>query len=101
MSKDLINKKLIRHLAGLVKLRLGDEVDELTDDLKEIVDHFNELEEVDTEGIEPVSGGTELINVMREDSYNDEDCLSKDEAIKSFPEEKDGYLKTPSILNHE
>ncbi len=100
MSKDLINKKLIKHLAGLVKLRLGDEVDDLTDDLKEIVDHFNELEEVDTEGVEPVSGGTELVNVMRKDSY-DNRGLSKEETIKNFPEEKDGYLKTPSILNHE
>ncbi len=56
------------------------------------------MNEVDTEGVEPVSGGTDLINVMREDEYDKEKKLDGGPAVESFPEEKDGYLKTPPVF---
>jgi aspartyl/glutamyl-tRNA(Asn/Gln) amidotransferase C subunit len=101
MSKDLIDKNLIDHLAGLAKIKLEGDSEKLTNDLKEIVGYFENIKEVSVENINPVSGGTDLINITRGDVYKEEESLDNSIALDSFPEKKDGYSKTPPVFNHE
>ncbi len=98
MGKDVIDKKLIEHLAGLARLNLDEDEEKIIDDLKEIVGYFEILKEVDIEGAEPVSGGTSLLNVVREDRYDEGKKLDGEGVVQSFPEEKDGYLKVPPVF---
>lgn len=98
MSKEIINKKLIEHLAGLSRIDLDEDENEITDDLKEIVGYFEVLKKIDVEDVEPVSGGTDLENEVREDKYDEEKKLDGKPAVESFPEKKDGYLKTPPVF---
>jgi len=93
-----IDKELINNLAELARLDLGGDEKEITENLKKIVDYFEELKEIDTEDVLPVSGGTDLVNEFREDEYDKEKQLSKDKAVQAFPEEKDGYLKVPPVF---
>jgi len=98
MTKEPIDKKLVEHLADLVKIKLGGDKKKITEDLKKVVGYFEELKEINTENVEPVSGGTLLENVVREDEYSKDKKLSAELAIKEFPESKDGYLKTPPVF---
>lgn len=92
-----ITKKEIKHLAELARLEI-DEKDEakLERDLEEILNYFNELKELNTEDVEPLTGGTSLVNSLREDEPERTSDTMKGK--ESFPEEKDGYLKVPSVF---
>lgn len=93
-----INKKLLEKLASLSHIEIEDEEGELIEDFKEIVDYFEELEELDIEDVEPVSGGTDLINSFRDDDSEDK-RLDPKPALDELPEKKDGFLKVPSVFD--
>lgn len=95
-----INKKSLEHLAGLARIELKkDEEEKFLTDLKNILDHFRELQALNTENVQPLTGGTEQKNVMREDIVFEESHFVKAEKITGqFPEEEKGYLKIPPIF---
>jgi len=94
----ILDKKHLEHLAALSRIELHkDEEDKLLADLRKILDHFKELEEVNTKNVPPISGGTALKNVMREDEVR-EDRLKSDKAVEQFPDQEHGFLKVPPVF---
>ncbi len=98
-----INKNTLKQLAELARIKLTTkEGDEQLKDLKNILKHFEELEEVDTDGVAPMNGGTLLKNAFRDDSINlEKKSQFVDDTgriIEGFPETDKGYLKVPKIL---
>lgn len=95
----LIGKKELEHLAGLARLEIdGRGEEKLANDLEKILGHFDELKEVNTDGIEPMTGGTFLENVWREDEAKKE-RLTSETSTSAFPDKDDGYLKIPAVFN--
>lgn len=94
-----LHKKDVEHLASLARLELSlHEAEMLTKDLEKILDHFEELKEVITDGVLPLTGGTGLNNIAREDTaeVNDDTGLGKDQ----FPSANDdGFLKIPAVFS--
>jgi len=102
-----INKKTLEHLADLARIKLGaTEEKKFLDDLKKILDHFKELEEINTEGVEPMpgltgQGDTQLKNIFREDArLKDEKDREREtrNIVDGFPETEKGYLKIPPVF---
>lgn len=95
-----INKKSLEHLADLARLELqANEEEKFLKDLTNILDHFKELEAVNTDNVAPMTGGTELTNVMREDAIFAEDHYADAGKItRQFPEHEKGYLKVPPVF---
>lgn len=94
----LLDKKHLEHLAKLARIELKEsEEKKFLEDLRKILDHFQELQEVDTENVSPMAGGTESKNVWRGDEIK-ENRLRGDLAVNSFPEQKNRYLKTPPVF---
>ncbi|OGY63449.1 MAG: hypothetical protein A3I89_04510 [Candidatus Harrisonbacteria bacterium RIFCSPLOWO2_02_FULL_41_11] len=92
-----INKKLLENLAELARIELkAEEEEKIQKDLGAVLDYFKELQVVNTDGIEPMAGGTELKNVLREDELGKTDDTGR--GPEQFPETKNGYLKTPPIF---
>ena len=61
----------VHHLAQLSSLQLSDsEVENLRADLENIINHINQLNEVDTSGVEPTYQVTGLENVWRGDEID-------------------------------
>ena len=89
----MLTKKDLEHLAALarIELRAGEE-EKLQKDLVSILDHFQELQALDTSAAVPMTGGTVLKNALREDIL-DETIMGK--GPDAFPDKKDGYLKVP------
>jgi aspartyl-tRNA(Asn)/glutamyl-tRNA(Gln) amidotransferase subunit C len=92
-----IGKKELEHLAKLARIELAPgEEEKLLKDLGNILDHFKELNELDTVNITPMTGGTALMNVLREDE--ERESTNRGAGVDAFPESKDGYLKVPPVF---
>ncbi|MCR4275471.1 MAG: Asp-tRNA(Asn)/Glu-tRNA(Gln) amidotransferase subunit GatC [Candidatus Wolfebacteria bacterium] len=94
-----IDKKTLEHLADLARIKITEkEEDKLVEDLKKILNFFEELRELDTEKIPPMAGGTDLKNTTREDETNKELVKNRDILINSFPEKEGDFLKIPPVF---
>lgn len=93
----MLTKKDLEHLAELsrIDLKAGEEK-KLVKDLSSILDYFKELQELNTDNVQPMTGGTDLSSVVREDVLEKDSETGKGK--EGFPEEKDGYLKTPPVF---
>ena len=92
-----INKKTLEHLAQLARLELGEhEKEKLLVDLPKILDHFKELQELDTSEVPPLTGGTDLRNVFREDGASE--STNRGEGVDAFPKKEGGFLKVPPVF---
>jgi aspartyl-tRNA(Asn)/glutamyl-tRNA(Gln) amidotransferase subunit C len=91
-----IDKSLIRHVAKISRLKLTEkEIQEFLPQLKEIVDAFSKIQEVDTKNTEPSYHPIELKNRMREDIPGK--CLDHETALRNT-QNKDGYIKGPKVI---
>ena len=92
-----IDKELIEHVAAVARLKLTDkEIDEFIPQLKEVLDAFSSLKEVDTKGVIPSFQPVELKNVFRDDVVSD--SLSQEDALLNTEHKKDGYFKGPKAV---
>lgn len=96
-----IDKKELEHLAALARLELDPKEEEkLLTDLGAILDHVKELQALDTSNVEPMTGGTDLKNVFREDGADNGGPENTDRGagVDAFPESQDGFLKIPPVF---
>lgn len=92
-----INKKNLKHLAELARVELlGKEEERIFKDLQKILDHFEELKELNTESVTPMTGGTSLKNVFRADER--EGATNLGAGAHAFPKEKNGFLEIPPVF---
>ena len=94
-----INEQLLVHLAELARLDLGaQEKEKFLGDLQNILDHFKELEKLDTNDVAPMTGGTSLVNVFREDASRIQTYKDTEKIVESFPEREGRQNKVPPIF---
>jgi aspartyl-tRNA(Asn)/glutamyl-tRNA(Gln) amidotransferase subunit C len=96
-----IGKKELEHLAKLSRIEIDPaEADKLIADLGAILDHFKELQELPTADVVPMTGGTVLTNVFREDGEESggPENTNRGAGVDAFPESKDGYNKVPAVF---
>ncbi|MBU4348661.1 Asp-tRNA(Asn)/Glu-tRNA(Gln) amidotransferase subunit GatC [Patescibacteria group bacterium] len=92
-----IDKKNLKHLSELARIKISpEEESRLLKDFEGILDCFEELKKLNVSNVVPMTGGTNLKNVVREDEFNAVKDLGKGK--EAFPETKDDYLKVPSIF---
>lgn len=96
----MISKQDVRHIAHLARIELTPEEEEkFTDELSAIFGFVEELNQVDTEGIEPMTGGTLLESVMRKDQELQEDTNRKSqELLEEAPETRGGYVRVKAVF---
>lgn len=92
----MITKEQVEHVAKLARLALTDEEKELyTKQLSKILDYIDQLNEVNTEGVEPMTQPIPKVNVMREDIVRK--IFDKDSVLKNAPHEEYGFFRVPKI----
>ena len=75
---------------------LREEVEELTNDLDAIISFAEELNELDTENVEPTSHVLDMKNIFREDVSKP--GLPVEEVLKNAPDHENGQIKVPAII---
>ena len=92
----MISKEEVKHVAKLARLELtDDEVEKYSKQLGDILKHVEQINEVDTQGVEPMPHAIPVYNVMREDVVKYEE--TKEELLKNAPYEEDGFFRVPKI----
>ncbi len=92
-----ITKKELDHLAELSRLEIRDkDSQKLEHKLSEILAYFNELKEVNTDEVLPLTSGVNLVNSTREDI--EERSKDTGNGKEQFPKSDNGYLSVPSVF---
>ncbi|NIR14850.1 MAG: Asp-tRNA(Asn)/Glu-tRNA(Gln) amidotransferase subunit GatC [Desulfobacterales bacterium] len=94
---ERISRGEVKHVAKLARLKITEpEADAYQKELNAVLEHFEALQELDTENVEPMSHVLEIKNVWREDEPRKS---SKAESLMAnAPNEESGYFKVPKIL---
>ncbi|WP_010502169.1 Asp-tRNA(Asn)/Glu-tRNA(Gln) amidotransferase subunit GatC [Paenibacillus elgii] len=92
-----ITVKDVEHVAALARLELSDrEKEQFTEQLNAILKYAGQLEQLNTDDVEPTSHAMPLVNVMREDEVSP--SLPIEKVLLNAPDEEDGQIKVPAVL---
>ncbi|MBT2684526.1 Asp-tRNA(Asn)/Glu-tRNA(Gln) amidotransferase subunit GatC [Bacillus sp. ISL-37] len=92
-----ISEEQVKHVAHLARLAITEEEAQmLTDQLDKIITYAEQLNELNTDHVEPTAHVLEIKNVMREDRAKE--GLPREEVLKNAPEHQDGQIKVPGIM---
>jgi aspartyl-tRNA(Asn)/glutamyl-tRNA(Gln) amidotransferase subunit C len=87
----------VKHVAHLARLAVTEEeAEKFKRLLDQIITFAEQLNELDTENVEPTSHVLDIRNVMREDAAKP--GLPNEEVLKNAPDHQDGQIKVPSIM---
>jgi aspartyl-tRNA(Asn)/glutamyl-tRNA(Gln) amidotransferase subunit C len=96
---NMLTREEIVHIASLARIGLSEsEIESYRKDLSAILDYFKQLEQLDTENVEPISHITGMENVFRADHSEDFGSLGRKAILENAPETKDEYIKVKSVL---
>lgn len=92
-----LTKKDVDWVAHLARLSLTeDELAEMTAQLGAIVDYVQALQQVNTQGVEPMAHALDLANVFRADEPAP--SLPVDAALANAPDRRDNYYRVPAVF---
>ena len=92
-----LDKETIKNIANLAKIKVPDEnLDHLTKELSSIMDWVEQLNSVNTDGVEPLASVIDVTLPLREDKITDGDCRNK--ILANGPEVEDGYFAVPKVI---
>ncbi len=95
MSIDI---KTINKISTLAKLKINEEkAYELETELSNILDWIDQLNQVDTSGVEPLTGVVKASLFQREDLINEDN--KKDLVLKNSPETAEGFFVVPKVVD--
>lgn len=92
-----LDKHTIEKLAELSKLEFKeDELNGIQKDLEQMIAFVEKLNEINTDGVEPLTHISEDENQLREDLVNDSVDITT--ALKNAPAAKDRYFTVPKVI---
>jgi aspartyl-tRNA(Asn)/glutamyl-tRNA(Gln) amidotransferase subunit C len=87
----------VRYIARLARLRFTEEEEGLmAEQMSKILDYMDQLNELDTEGVPPMSHVLDLTNVFREDVATRR--ISREEALRNAPDADEAYFRAPKVI---
>jgi len=87
----------IEKVAKLARLELSErEKNTFGNQLEQILTYMEQLNRIDTTGVEPTSHAIPIQNAFREDETNP--SFPREEVLGIAPEEGDGHFKVPRII---
>ena len=95
---EKLTEEQVRHIAKLARLKCSDdEIKEFTGQLGAILEYIAQLEEVDTENVEPLAHCLPIHNVFRKDEVRP--SLSNEEALANAPQRDGEFFVVPKVLD--
>ena len=92
-----INDELIDRLSTLARLQFeGDQKEKIKQDMERMLDFVDKLNEVDTQGVDPLIHMTEEFNRLRKDEVTSE--TSQEETLRNAPSKDTYYFKVPKVI---
>ena|SRR5687767_7070585 len=96
MSKK-IDKETVDQIAHLARLEFNDkDKEEIIKDLNNMLAFVEKLNELNTDGVEPLIYMTDEVNHLREDEPRLE--ITQKEALQNAPKHDSDYFKVPKVV---
>ncbi len=87
----------VRHTAALARIGMTDsEIESMRGELSNILDNFDALGRVDTEGVEPTGHSVRIDSVMRDDRVFE--SLPREDVLANAPLCEDGFVRVRAVL---
>ena len=92
-----LDTSTVKNIAFLARLKVPDEdLERLAGELSNIIGWVEQLAEVDTEGVEPMTSVVEMTLPKRPDTVTDGDCA--DQVLANAPEPEGSYYAVPKVV---
>jgi aspartyl-tRNA(Asn)/glutamyl-tRNA(Gln) amidotransferase subunit C len=92
-----VTPEQVRHIARLARIAMSDEeIAALAPELNNILGWVEQLGEVSTEGVEPLSAVIDQKLRLRDDVVNDGDC--RDAVLGNAPAAEHGFFAVPKVI---
>lgn len=92
-----VSKEEVQYVADLARLHLDEEETEsLAEDMNRILEYVSTLQEVDTEGVEPLEHVIDLEHRFRDDTAGEP--VPHEEALKNAPDADSDYFRVPRVI---
>ena len=92
-----VDKAEVAHIAALARIRLDDaELEPLAAELSQILSWVEQLGEIDTDGVAPMTSVAAMRLPMREDVVTDGDC--RDAILGNAPQTAKGFFAVPKVV---
>ena len=92
-----LSESEVRHVAMLARLALTDgQVQTLREELNSILGHIDTIQQLDLEGIEPMTHAIAVVNETRADVVRP--GLSREAALLNAPDAEAGAFRIPRIV---
>jgi aspartyl-tRNA(Asn)/glutamyl-tRNA(Gln) amidotransferase subunit C len=93
-----LDKAEVAGIATLARIRLAeDELEPLAAELSQILTWVEQLGEVDTDGVAPMTSVAALRLPMRDDSVTDGNC--RDAILGNAPQSAKGFFVVPKVVD--
>ena len=87
----------VRHIAKLARIAMSDaELERLVPELNAIIGWVEQLGEVDTDGVEPLTAVIDQTLRLRADVVDDGDC--RDAVLANAPDAQHGFFAVPKVI---
>ena len=92
-----VDAATVRHIARLARIAVSDaEVEALAPELNNILGWVEQLAEVNTDGIEPLTAVIDQQLRLRDDVVNDGNI--RDDVLANAPEAQHGFFAVPKVI---
>jgi aspartyl-tRNA(Asn)/glutamyl-tRNA(Gln) amidotransferase subunit C len=92
-----VNTQQVRHIAKLARIAMSDaEVEAMVPELNNILGWVEQLGEVDTEGVEPLTAVIDQELRLRDDAVTDGNI--RDAVLANAPAAEHGFFAVPKVI---
>ena len=92
-----VTADIVRHVAKLARIAMTDaEIAELVPELNNILGWVDQLAEVDTDGVEPLTAVIDLKLRLRDDVVTDGNV--RDKVLANAPDAQHGFFAVPKVI---
>jgi aspartyl-tRNA(Asn)/glutamyl-tRNA(Gln) amidotransferase subunit C len=92
-----VTNEQVRHIARLARIAMSEaEIERLAPELNNILGWVEQLGEVNTDGVEPLTAVIDQKLRLREDAVTDGGC--RDEVLANAPDAQHGFFAVPKVI---
>ncbi|MDA0314660.1 MAG: Asp-tRNA(Asn)/Glu-tRNA(Gln) amidotransferase subunit GatC [Bacteroidetes bacterium] len=92
-----IDQATLQKIAHLARLNFDAQAAEkMSTDLSQVLDWVEQLQEIDTHDVAPLTNISSEINVLRTDQVGEQ--LTQEQALKNAPKKENGFFSVPKVM---
>jgi aspartyl-tRNA(Asn)/glutamyl-tRNA(Gln) amidotransferase subunit C len=92
-----LDKDTVKNIAYLARIRVNDDkLEPLAGELSTIMGWIEQLQELNTDGVEPMASVAAMDLPQRRDVVTDGNC--RDAVLKNAPDAEDGFFAVPKVV---